>query len=124
MPRGQPQISLLAGLVLTWLGLASSAQVSAGRWELIDYDREHTSGKSQIALWLLAGMRIKTQRRRTLTMPRACRCSVFNVWTAGPSFSLISISRCSPDRLQSPTASRRERPSTPRGRVKGLRWRP
>ena len=59
MPRSRRQVSLLGGLALTCLGFAAAAQVIAGRWELIDYDQAHATGKSQIALWLQAGTRVK-----------------------------------------------------------------
>jgi hypothetical protein len=34
------------------IALAAAAQVVAGRWELIDYDQDRPTNKSQIALWL------------------------------------------------------------------------
>jgi Type VI secretion system VasI, EvfG, VC_A0118 len=59
MPRGRRPVSSLAGLALACLAFAAAAQVVAGRWELIDYDQDHPTDKSQIALWLQAGMRVK-----------------------------------------------------------------
>jgi hypothetical protein len=53
------KLSSLGGFVLACLGFAATAQVVAGRWELIDYDQAHPTGKSQIALWLQGSIRVK-----------------------------------------------------------------
>ena len=50
---------LLGVLGLACLRCAATAQVTVGRWELIDYDRAHATGKSQIALWLQGDRRVK-----------------------------------------------------------------
>ena len=44
--------SLFGGMAAASIALAAAAQVVAGRWELIDYDRERPTNKRQIALWL------------------------------------------------------------------------
>jgi hypothetical protein len=43
---------LLGGMVAASIAFAAAAQVVAGRWELIDYDQDRPTNKSQIALWL------------------------------------------------------------------------
>jgi len=49
---------LLGGMAVVSIALAAVAQVVAGRWELIDYDPDHPTNKSQIALWLHSDIRL------------------------------------------------------------------